>query len=166
MLNNILKVSLLFIVITFTVSFSVNAAQDENDTEKVSTSANENSEGDEREYIYDPTGKTDPFKSFITAQQEQMEKERGKPKTILETLELSQLKLTSIVVSDKGKWAMVTDSKKVGHVIKEGTSIGRNGGVVYKINPGEVIIREEYRDFRGEKTYREISKKSPSKDLD
>jgi len=88
-----------------------------------------------------------------------------KPRTILETLELSQLKLTSIIVSDRGKWAMVTDSKKVGHVIKEGTPIGRNGGVVYKINPGEVIIREEYRDFRGEKKYREIFKRSPSKEM-
>lgn len=166
MLNNILKVSLLFIVLTFSGSFSVNAAENENETEKASTSANENSGENEREYIYDPTGKTDPFRSFITAQQEQMEKERGEPKTILETLELSQLKLTSIIVSDKGKWAMVTDSKKEGHVIKEGTPIGRNGGVVYKINPGEVIIREEYIDFRGEKTYREIFKKSPSKGLD
>ncbi|MFC1494399.1 pilus assembly protein PilP [Thermodesulfobacteriota bacterium] len=162
MLNNILKVSLLFIVITFTVSFSIHAAQNENVTEKADASASENSEKGDRDYIYDPSGKTDPFRSFITAQQEQMEKERGEPKTILETLELSQLKLTSIIVSDKGKWAMVTDSKKEGHVIKEGTPIGRDGGVVYKINPGEVIIREEYRDFRGETKYREIFKKSPS----
>ena len=165
MLKNILKICLLFLVITFSVSFSVNA-QSENAAEEADTSASEDSEADQREYIYDPTGKTDPFRSFITAQQEEMEKERGEPRTILETLELSQLKLTSIIVSNKGKWAMVTDSKKVGHVIKEGTPIGRNGGVVYKINPGEVIIREEYRDFRGERKYREISKTSPSKKME
>ncbi len=169
MLNNILKISLLFIVIIFAVSFSANAAQNDSDTAKMSAPADENTgedaasnPDDGREYIYDPTGKTDPFKSFIAAQQEQLEKDNEKPKTYLETLELSQLSLTSIIVSDKGKWAMVTDSKKDGHVIKEGTPIGRNGGVVYKILPGEVIIREEFRNFRGEKTFREISKKSPS----
>lgn len=169
MLNNILKISLLFIVITFTASFSANAAQSEAAEKEAGATVIEESVNkdaasetdDEREYIYDPTGKTDPFKSFITTQQEALDQESEKPKTYLETLELSQLSLTSVIVSDKGKWAMVTDSKKVGHVIKEGTPIGRNGGVVYKIKPGEVIIREEYRNFKGEKTFKDITKKPP-----
>ena len=110
-------------------------------------------------YVYNPTGKTDPFLSFIAIAEE---REEDKPKTYLETLELSQLDLAVIVIGPKEKWAMVTDSKDVGHVIKEGTLIGTNGGVVYKILEGEVIIREEYRDFRGNQQYREISKKSPS----
>ena len=70
--------------------------------------------------------------------------------------------LVVIVISPKGKWAMVKDSKGLGHVIKEGTAIGTNGGVVYKIKEGEVIVREEYKDFRGRKQYRDIAKKSPS----
>ena len=93
-------------------------------------------------FIYDPTNKTDPFRSFITVKEEKLEKEREKPKTYLETLELSQLTLTTIVISDKGRWAMVKDSKDQGHVIKEGTPIGTNGGIVYRIKEGEVIIRE------------------------
>ena len=113
-------------------------------------------------YLYDPTGKTDPFKSFIAIREEAEAKEKQKPKTYLETLELSQLDLIVIMISPKGKWAMVKDSKGLGHVIKEGTPIGTNGGVVEKIGEGEVVIREEFTDFRGRKQTREIVKKTPS----
>ncbi len=116
----------------------------------------------EEKYIYDPNGKTDPFKSFIAIREEQREKERAKPKTYLETLELSQLDLVMIAVSSKGKWAMVRDSKGLGHVIREGTAIGTNGGVVFRIEKGEVVVREEYLDFRGQKRFRDVIKKTPS----
>jgi type IV pilus assembly protein PilP len=119
-------------------------------------------ENKERKYIYDPSGKTDPFKPFIVTQEEKAAKEREKPRTYLETLELSQLSLSVIVIGESGKWAMVKDSKDDGHVIKEGTPIGTSGGVVYKIQPGEVIIREEFINFRGEKDFRDVSKKTIS----
>jgi type IV pilus assembly protein PilP len=123
----------------------------------------EEKQGNEDEsYIYNPTGKTDPFKSFIAIREEQEEKEKRKPKTYLETLELSQLDLVMIAISPKGRWAMVRDSKGLGHVIKEGTAVGTNGGVVFKIEHGEVIVREEYMDFRGQKRFRDITKKTPS----
>ncbi len=114
----------------------------------------------ERKYLYDPTGKTDPFKSFIVIRDEKADKEKKKPRTYLETLELSQLSLSVIVIGKQGRWAMVKDSKDDGHVIKEGTPIGTNGGVVFKIQPGEVIIREEFTNFKGEKEFREVSKKT------
>ena len=85
-----------------------------------------------KDYLYDPFGKTDPFKSFIAVIEETKKEEDKKPKTYLETLELSQLELIVIVVGKDKKWAMVKDSKGVGHVIKEGTPIGTNGGVVFK----------------------------------
>ena len=52
-------------------------------------------------YIYDPAGRTDPFKSFIVVREEQLEKEEKKPRTYLETLELSQLSLSVIAISPK-----------------------------------------------------------------
>jgi Tfp pilus assembly protein PilP len=116
----------------------------------------------DRSYLYDPTNKTDPFQSFIAVREEKEKEEKKKPRTYLETLELSQLTLVAIAIGPEGKWAMVKDSKDIGHVIKEGTPIGTNGGVVYKIDEGEVIIREEYKDFRGRLQYRDISKKTPS----
>jgi len=115
-----------------------------------------------KNYLYDPTGKTDPFKTFLVTKAEKESKEKSKPKTYLETMELSQLDLVVIVISPRDKWAMVKDSKGLGHVIKEGTPIGTNNGVVYKINKGEVVIREEYTDFKGQKQFRDVSKLSQS----
>jgi type IV pilus assembly protein PilP len=113
-------------------------------------------------YTYDPTGKTDPFKSFIAEQEEMEEKAKRRPKTYLETLDLSQLELIAIIVGAKGNYAMVKDSKGTGHVIQKGTSVGTNGGFVERITDKEVIIREEYRDFKGTVRYKDIAKKLPS----
>lgn len=161
----------LFAIIILSVSlYSGIAAQEEpadKDAGSVTEEVSDNNESEPEDtadagYVYDPTGKTDPFQSFITVAEEREEEEKKEPKTYLETLELSQLDLSVIVIGPKGKWAMVKDSKDEGHVIKEGTAIGTNGGVVYKIWEGEVVIREEYRDFRGNMQYREIIKKSSS----
>ena len=114
------------------------------------------------DYIYDPSGKTDPFKSFIALQEEMEESKRRKPRTYLETVELSQLQLTVIITSGKESWAMVRDSKGLGHVIKKGTFMGTDGGIVHEITAKEVIIREEYKDFRGNIKHRDRSKGLPS----
>lgn len=99
-------------------------------------------------YVYDPTGKIDPFKSFIAEQESVEEKKKRKPKTYLETLDLSQLDLIAIIVSQKGNWAMVRDSKGIGHVIRKGTPIGLHEGIVYEIKEQELIVREKHKDFR------------------
>jgi len=109
-------------------------------------------------YSYNPTGKTDPFKSFIAEEEELEGKKLRKPKTYLETLDLSQLQLIAIIVGPKGRYAMVREAKGVGHVIRKGTAIGRNGGVVQSITEQEVTIREEFKDFRGQSKSREIKK--------
>lgn len=115
------------------------------------------------DYSYDPANKVDPFKSFIIVKKELEEKER--PKTYLETLDLSQVTLSAIVMSEEGNWALVRDSKGEGHVIKVGTSIGRKRGRVIKILEKEVVVREYYRDIRGrEEIPKDISISLPSVD--
>jgi Tfp pilus assembly protein PilP len=99
-------------------------------------------------YYYDPRGKTDPFRSFIAKMEEVEKKKRQKPLTYLETLELSQLALIAIIVG--------------GHVIRKGTAIGTKGGIVHEINDRAVIIREEYKDFKGQLKYRDIAKRVPA----
>lgn len=128
----------------------------------VTADSNEPASDAKDDYVYDPSGKTDPFKSFIALQEEMEEMKKRKPMTYLETVELSQLQLTVIVTSGKESWAMVRDSKGLGHVIKKGTFIGTEGGIVHEITEEEVVIREEYKDFRGNIEYRERSKRSPS----
>ncbi len=116
------------------------------------------------DYSYDPTNKVDPFKSFIVVKKELEEAKKKRPKTYLETLELSQLTLSAIVLTDKENWALVRDSKGDGHVIKAGTSIGRRGGQVIKILKKEVIVREYNVDIRGRETVKDILIKLPSVD--
>ena len=113
-------------------------------------------------YAYDPTGKTDPFKSFIADQEEVAEQKRRKPKTYLETLDLSQLELIAIITGPKGNYAMVRDSKGLGHVIRKGTAIGTNGGIVHTISAEKVTVREEFTDFRGRIKHKDVAKKLPS----
>ena len=132
------------------------------DQQAAKTEPAKEEEKEQKTYSYDVTGKTDPFKSFIAEQEEMAEKVKRKPRTYLETLDLSQLELIAIVVGPHGNYAMVRDSKGTGHVIVKGTAIGTNGGVVDKINEKEVIIKEEYRDFRGATQFKDISKKLPS----
>ncbi len=133
-------------------------------TDRKETGEEEKIGGEEAEvaYSYDPTGLTDPFKSFIAEQEEIAEQKRRKPKTYLETLDLSQLELIAVILSPKGNWAMVRDSKGLGHVIKKGTPIGTNSGFVYEIKDRVVVIREKYRDFRNKERYKDVNKKLPS----
>ena len=113
-------------------------------------------------YRYNRVGKTDPFKSFIAEQEEIKAKKKRKPRTYLETLDLSQLELTAIVLGSEGNFAMVRDSKGLGHVIKKGTAIGTRGGVVHEITEKGVVVREEYRDYLGRLKYKDIHKELPS----
>jgi len=122
----------------------------------------EESESKPARYVYDPTGKTDPFKPFISEQESTEEQKQKKPRTYLETLDLSQLELIAIIVGPKGNYAMVRDSKGVGHVIQKGTPIGTNDGTVYAVTEREVIVREEYKDFRGTVQYRDVAKRLPT----
>ena len=117
-------------------------------------------------YFYDPANKTDPFKSFIIVRRELEEKEQGKPKTYLETLDISQLTISAIVLGNKGNWALVRDSKGDGHVIKVGTLIGRQSGKVMRILEKEVVVREAIKDIRGREKIKDISIKLPSTDID
>jgi Tfp pilus assembly protein PilP len=114
---------------------------------------------EESKYSSDLAEMTDPFKSFIIEQEELAEKQRKKPKTYLETLELSQLELIAIVAGPLGNYAMVRDSKGIGYVIVKGTAIGTEGGVVDRITDREVVIKEEYKDFRGTTREKETIKK-------
>jgi type IV pilus assembly protein PilP len=117
---------------------------------------------EETPYSYDPTNKVDPFKSFITIREELEEKEaREKPRTYLETLDLSQLTISAIIMAGAEHWALVRDSKGDGHVIKVGTPIGNRGGRVTEILEDKVVVRESFRDIRGRELSRERILKLP-----
>ncbi len=118
----------------------------------------------EADYFYDPTNKTDPFKSFISIKDEIEGEVEEEPRTYLETLDISQLTVSAIVLSDKDSWALIRDSKGDGHVIKVGTPIGKNRGKVARITKNEMIVREQYKNIKGKTITRDISIKLPGTD--
>jgi len=84
-------------------------------------------------------------------------------RTELQKLSLSQLTLTAIVQADKMSWAMVRDPKGRGFVLKKGTWIGTNGGVVSRIASAEkkIIIKEPYLEKELYIKYKDVEMKLP-----
>jgi len=96
---------------------------------------------------------TDPFEPLFNGKQGRVaaKKKRAKraPRTPLEALDLSQVKLVGITLSDKGNTALVEDASGKGYVIKEGAYIGVNAGKVIQILKDRFIIEEEIEDVHG-----------------
>lgn len=111
------------------------------------------------DYIYDPAGKRDPFKAFII--------EAGKkagpvaPATPLQSYNLSALRLVGIMMLPGKKVAIIEDPTGKGYHVKEGTHIGLNEGVVFRILNDEVIVEENYLDESAQTKKRMVSVKIP-----
>ncbi len=97
-------------------------------------------------YTYNPIGKRDPFRSFISAQ---VDDEIRSP-TPLQRFEVDQYHLVGIVWGGATPRAMVQDPEGTGHVIELGTYIGKNWGKVTQITSREVVITEEYQNMEGD----------------
>lgn len=145
------------------------------------------------EYVYDPEGKTDPFDPFIvkksgTVSQLEKRSEHDKElqkaleqlkalkqaKTELQTIPLAAVSLTAIVKADDQVAAMVKGPEGgKGYMLKKGTYIGTNGGVVEEIVDEErmtdlgkqlirkVVIKEPYLDDNRKISYRNVELKMP-----
>jgi type IV pilus assembly protein PilP len=113
---------------------------------------------------YNPEGKVDPFKPLFKEKPDLPEK-RSRPKRIprtpLERVALSQLKLTAIIMAPSGNRALVQEASGKGYVIKNGTYIGLNAGKVVEIQKDRVIIEEEVEDIVGKLIKRKQELKLP-----
>jgi len=106
-----------------------------------------------RDYHYDPTGKRDPFRSFVLERaKEQHSAERGP----LEQFDLSQLNLVAVVWNTPKPRALVTDPSGRGYIVSEGTPIGKNEGRITKIQDNGIVVKETYVDYLGERTEKDI----------
>ncbi|MGD8962565.1 MAG: pilus assembly protein PilP [Desulfobacterales bacterium] len=100
----------------------------------------------------------DPFEPAFRDKPRAVPK-KSKPISLLERLDLSQLKLVGVMVSDKGNKALVEDASGKGHMIQEGSHIGINAGKVSRILKDRVIIEEKIEDAYGRiKTWKRILK--------
>lgn len=110
----------------------------------------------ERDYIYDPTGKRDPFQPFIATQTPVKPSGEEVPSTPLQKYDLSQLKLVAILVGKSGGRAMVEDSEGKGYILEKGVYVGSNFGKVKTVLKDRVIIEERYKDYTGKVRAKEI----------
>lgn len=107
--------------------------------------------------VYDPTGRTDPFTPLFQEKPAPVAKPKIKkrvPRTPLEKIALSQLKLTAIILAPSGNRALVKEASGKGYVIRNGTYIGLDGGKVVDIEKSRVVIEEEIEDILGKLTKR------------
>jgi len=70
---------------------------------------------------------------------------------------IGQLKLIAIIYETRDPRAVVEDDQKLGYIVKVGTPIGPNGGVVRAIERGRVVITEQAADYYGERRENEVT---------
>ncbi|MBN1336334.1 MAG: pilus assembly protein PilP [Deltaproteobacteria bacterium] len=92
------------------------------------------------EYVYNPIGKRDPFRTFIAS----IEEEDIASPTPLQRYEIEQYRLTGIVWGVDRPRALMEDPEGIGHVVELGTYVGRKWGKVTRIRSDRIVITEEY----------------------
>lgn len=92
-------------------------------------------------YVYDPSGRRDPFKPSLP-QLNAGGQEGVISADPLQTFDLGQYKLVAIVWDVKNPRAMVKDPQGKTFTIKNQTKIGRNNGFVSMIREGAVLVVE------------------------
>lgn len=114
--------------------------------------------------VYDPTGKIDPFEPLFREKPIETKERKLKkrtPRTPLERIDLSQLKLVGIILASSGNRALVEEASGKGYVIKKGTYIGMNAGKVVDIQKETVTVEEEFEDIYGKISVRQRALKLP-----
>ena len=107
----------------------------------------------EKGYTYDPTGKRDPFRSFVLTASTEREDARGP----LEQFDLAQLKLVAVVWGTERPRAVVSDPSGRGYIVREGTYMGKNEGRIIQIADNALVVKETYVDYFGETTTKDVT---------
>ncbi|MBI5748198.1 MAG: pilus assembly protein PilP [Nitrospinae bacterium] len=172
-----IKVIYSFPFILFTILWYTQSAYGINEKQQVTTPASEPADiskqtepaeekiKSEGIYVYNSTGKTDPFRSLILGKKEKIkqEEERRKtevakeeekfkkelekiPVTPLQQFELASMKVVAIIWGEIGKYAMVEAPDGKGYTIKKGTYIGKSRGIVKDVTADTIIVEEKYQD--------------------
>ncbi len=105
----------------------------------------------EIDYVYDARNRRDPFRSAFWSQPV-----RATPRGPLEHYELGQLAITAIVWDSDRPRALISDPTGSAYVVKEGSKIGKNDGLVIHIGDNLVLVKETYIDFAGEQSTKDV----------
>lgn len=100
-------------------------------------------------YYYNPAGKRDPFRSFLT-QRGRAEEAMAADAPPLQRWEVDKFSLRGIIWETSAPSALLVDPDGVGHVVRLGSYVGRNWGKVSSITPDGLVVTEEYETIDGE----------------
>lgn len=107
-------------------------------------------------FVYNKTGRPDPFVPFISEAEKIMQKEVPEEElTGMRKFEPGQLTLVAIVFRGDEGLAMVQDPVGKGYIIRKGTKIGRVG-VVKDIMTNRVVINNITYTRAGEKRINDV----------
>jgi type IV pilus assembly protein PilP len=107
----------------------------------------------DHEYVYDATGKRDPFRSFIFTVNTAERDARGP----LEQFDLAQLSVVAVVWGTDRPRAVVADPSGRGYIVREGTYMGKNQGRVIGIADNALVVKESYVDYFGDTTTKDVT---------
>jgi Tfp pilus assembly protein PilP len=125
---------------------------------QVARAAPAQAEGDlggvDHDFVYDETGKRDPFRSFLLDKSDDLlaRAVRGP----LEQFDLAQLSLEAVVWQTGNPRALIADPSGETYIIAEGARIGKNAGYVIDIEDSLVRVKETYVDYLGRETTKDI----------
>ena len=106
---------------------------------------------------YSPKCKIDPFEPLFKSTFKSDDNTSFTPKPLpeghiagdLEKIDLSQLKLTGVVVTTNRNLGLVQEATGKGHIIYKGSYIGTRGGRVVDILKNKVVIKETMENNQG-----------------
>ena len=105
----------------------------------------------EIDFVYQARGRRDPFRSAFWVQAI-----RDTPRGPLEQYELGQLAVSAIVWETDRPRALVADPTGSAYVVREGSKVGKNDGLVIHIGDNLVLVKETYIDFAGEQSTKDV----------
>ncbi len=103
---------------------------------------------EDQSFVYDASGKRDPFRPFDLSVKPNEDCE----KFPLTCFDVGQLRLSTVLLSNEEPKAMVDDATGVGHIVRKGSKIGRNNGEVTEILADRIRIVETLVDVTGQAT--------------
>lgn len=118
------------------------------------------------EFSYSPIGKRDPFRSYLADLAETQEQAAQRPVQATERFELDQYRLTGLITGTSQPKALVEDPEGVGHTVRIGSYIGKNGGVITRITSDGFVVTEEFRAPTGELVKVPITVKLPKPEIE